>query len=443
MKTSLNSFIHKFIFFAILTVATFTQTAAQVVDVTEKSGLFYFDAILFKSDTAGKARLDVYVMVPYATMNFVKSGDLFGAEYKIYIKIYNDKKLLIDSKTLERSIAEKNYFATQGGNADFDVTQTIFFLTPGNYEIEVIYFDETGQKSYRRTRSQSVLDFSRYSFSLSGLMLVSSIEENKGEYIITPFLSDNIGILSEFYFVFFESYKDTNTASGLLEEVDFIYEYVNDKNKTVLQSKRKRKKIPEGVNRHYLRIAIPTTLAQGAYMLRVYALRPADKEGYDDYDILATTERSVKNIKSTGGSFTEDITKAIKQLRYIATQDEMNYMLSPENLQERQLRFEDFWREHDPTPNTERNEAYEDYYWRIDYANRNFKSYTEGWRTDMGKVFVIYGQPLSQERRRLNDGRIYEKWVYPDKEIIFVDYNGFGDFRLYQPMNINDKYEYH
>jgi GWxTD domain-containing protein len=443
MKVIINLLTHRLLIPAILLFATLTQTTAQVVDVTEKSGLFYFDAILFKSDTTDKARLDVYVMVPYATMNFVKSGDLFGAEFNVYIKIYNENELLVDSKTLERRIAEKNYFATQGGNADFDVMQAIFFLEPGQYEIEVIYFDQTGQKSYRRTRSQTVLDFSRYAFSLSGLMLVSSIEEDKGEYIITPFLSDNIGILSEYYFVFFESYKDMNTSGGQLDEVDYVYEYVNDKNETVLRSKRKRKQIPEAVNRHYLRIGIPATLAQGAYMLRVYALRPADKEGFDDYDVLATTERSVKNIKSVGGSFTEDITKAIKQLRYIATQDEMNYMLSPENLQERQLRFEDFWRQHDPTPNTERNEAYEDYYWRIDYANRNFKSYTEGWRTDMGKVFVIYGPPLSTDKKRLNDGRIYEKWVYSDKEIIFVDYNGFGDFRLYSPMNITDKYEYH
>jgi len=350
---------------------------------------------------------------------------------------------MIESKTIKRNIAEKNYYATQGGNGDFDVTQTIFYLPPGNYEIEVVYFDETGHKSYRRTRQQTVLDFSRYSFSLSGLMLVSSIEEDKGKYIITPHISDNIGILSEYFFIFFESYKDMNTAGGDIEEVDFVYELVNDDNKVEIESERKRKTVSKAVNRHYLRIPIPSTLPQGSYMLRLFALKPADKEGFDEYDILATTERSIQNMKTVSGKFVSDINKAIKQLRYIANQSEMDYMLSPANEQERQLRFEDFWREHDPTPNTERNEAYEQYYYRIDYANRNFRSYTEGWRTDMGMVFVVYGPPLSIDKKRMNDGRYYEKWVYGDHEIIFVDYNGFGDYRLYSPINITDKYEYH
>lgn len=415
---------------------------AQVVNVTDKSGVFYFDAILFKSDSAGKSRLDVYALVPYASMTFIKSDDIFGTEYSILIKIRDKNDNIVASKTVERNITEKNYFATQGGNADFDVTQSIFYLPPGNYEIEVIFYDKTGNRNYRRTRQQSVLDFSRYSFSLSGIMIVSSIEENNGKYIITPFLSDNIGMLSEYFFIFFESYKNVNTPGNNIKEVDFLYELVDDNNKVVLKSKRKRKSVPNASNNHYLRINIPSDLPQGNYMLRVYALRPADKEGYEKYDILATTERSIQNMKTVSGKFVEDIEKAIKQLQYIATQSEMDYMLAPDSKAEKQLRFEEFWRNHDPTPNTERNEAYDDYYARIDFANSNFQSYTEGWRTDMGKVYVIYGPPLSTERRRLQDGRYYEKWTYGDKEIIFVDYNGFGDYRLYSPRNILDKYEY-
>jgi GWxTD domain-containing protein len=416
---------------------------SQTITVTEKSGLFYFDAVLFQSDTLGKSRLDVFVMVPYASMTFIKSGDVFGSEFKIFIKISDKNDRVIESRTLERDIAEKNYYATQGGNADFDVTQTVFYLLPGTYEIEVVFFDETGHKSYSRTRSQTVIDFSRYSFSLSGLMLVSSIEEDKGKYIITPHISDNIGILSEYFFIFFESYKDLNTASGDLEEIDFVYQLINDNNEVEIESERSRKSVSDAVNEHYLRVPIPSTLPQGNYMLRLFALKPSDKGGFDEYDILATTERSIQNMKTVSGNFISDINKAIKQLRYIANQSEMDYMLSPANEQERQLRFEDFWREHDPTPNTERDEAYEQYFYRIDYANRNFRSYTEGWRTDMGMVFVIYGPPLSIDKKRMNDGRYYEKWVYGDHEIIFVDYNGFGDYRLYSPMNITDKYKYH
>jgi GWxTD domain-containing protein len=107
------------------------------------------------------------------------------------------------------------------------------------------------------------------------------------------------------------------------------------------------------------------------------------------------------------------------------------------------VRFEEFWRKKDPSPTTDRNEAYDEYYSRITFANQAYRTYTEGWLTDMGMVYIIYGQPLSITKSNRNlDGRIYEKWTYNGRQFIFVDYNGLGDYRLYSPMSVPDKYTY-
>ena len=361
--------------------AFFISLSAQNERLSDNSGVFYFDAVIFDTDSSGLSRFDVFTIVPFASMTFIKSNEVFGAEYQIVITILNETGEPLRTETIERRISESDYFATQGGNADFDYSQTVFKIPPGNYSIEVTYYDKTGNKSYLLTRTQTVLDFDRYNFSTSGMLYVSSIEENQGDFIITPHISDNIGILSEYFFIFFESYN----RFSMHDEVDFIYQIIDEENKVHFTGNRIRKHVGNSTNQHYIRIPIPATLPQGHYILRLYALKPDENQDFDERDILASSERSLKYIKTVGGTFFADIDNAIKQLRYIATQSEMDYMQSPDNEYERQLRFEDFWKEHDPSPNTQRNEAYDDYFYRIEYANRNYKSYTAGWLTDMGK----------------------------------------------------------
>ncbi len=47
------------------------------------------------------------------------------------------------------------------------------------------------------------------------------------------------------------------------------------------------------------------------------------------------------------------------------------------------------------------------YYDRIEYANRSFSSYKEGWKTDRGMIYVIFGKP-----DYINQKADSEEWVY-------------------------------
>ena len=182
-----------------------------------------------------------------------------------------------------------------------------------------------------------------------------------------------------------------------------------------------------------------------SYTLRLITLKPTDSTNYEDKDFLAIAERSLKYYKITTGQYTQDIANAIKQLRSVATQTELDFINAGLSLEEKEARFLDFWKNLDPSPGTERNEAYDQYYSRVNFANQNFKSYTEGWRTDKGMVYIIYGPPFNIERtdQYPSDTRQYERWTYQDnRRFIFVDNSGFGDYRLYSPMSVSDKYRY-
>lgn len=424
----------------ILIAFLFTLTIkAQEQFKTSADNDFLFDAVVFKSDSADYGRVDIYVVVPYESLEFLKSNEIYANKYNIIIEIFDSTGSKIDNKLIKRAVSSKEYFITRGGTGKFDYVQEIFHLKPGTFKLKVEIVDKISNRSYQKNRKISVLDFDKYKFSLSGILLVSSIEERNGKFIITPYISDNIGKLQDDFFLFFESY---NNSSG--KKVDFVYRILDTKSNIITTSKRKRKEAAKNKQQHYLRINSLSSLPSGLYTLELLALKAGDKKDLSKEDYLAAAQRSIKNVQTIAGNVMQNIDQAIKQLRYIAYQDEIDKIKEAETQEEKKERFEQFWNKKDPTPNTERNEAFQEYYSRITFANRNFKSYTEGWMTDKGMVYVIFGPPYSADKQsNYGDGRVYEIWRYRDnREFVFVDNSGFGDFRLVRPMTISEKYEY-
>lgn len=71
-----------------------------------------------------------------------------------------------------------------------------------------------------------------------------------------------------------------------------------------------------------------------------------------------------------------------------------------------------FWAKRDPTPRTEKNEFKDEYYRRLDYIEDAFYyGYNKGVATDMGKVYLFFGQPL----RSIRDDPRVEVWIYPSQ----------------------------
>jgi GWxTD domain-containing protein len=132
----------------------------------------------------------------------------------------------------------------------------------------------------------------------------------------------------------------------------------------------------------------------------------------------------------------QDLDKAIDEMVYIAKGSDIDYIKEAPNKEEKLKRFLAFWKSKDPTQNSDENEVFEEYYRRVAYANIHFKHYIEGWRTDMGMVYITLGPPNNVERHPFEyDSKPYEVWDYYDinKSFIFVDETGFGDYRLINP----------
>ena len=78
---------------------------------------------------------------------------------------------------------------------------------------------------------------------------------------------------------------------------------------------------------------------------------------------------------------------------WIITDEERAAFKQLTNDEERDNFIEAFWQRRDPTPDTEENEYKEEHYRRIAYANEHFAAGIPGWKTDRGRIYIMYGPP--------------------------------------------------
>src|ERR1039458_4640459 len=78
---------------------------------------------------------------------------------------------------------------------------------------------------------------------------------------------------------------------------------------------------------------------------------------------------------------------------WIITDEERAAFKQLSNDEERDNFIEAFWQRRDPTPDTEENEYKEEHYRRIAYANEHFPAGIPGWKTDRGRIYIMYGPP--------------------------------------------------
>jgi GWxTD domain-containing protein len=400
---------------------------------------FFFDAICFKSQIDTLSRIDIYVLVPYGSLSFFKTGDRYVAEIDLSISLKDSTGKSLKSKSYPKKIFEKEQLETIGFSGKYQVFFDSFEVREGTYSVFVSLYDKNSATTYSKSRTTNALNFSRFEFAISGLMFLSDVEELNGKYKITPFLSDNLGNLDK-AFIFFETYQKTKKY----DSIDIVYLIRDFKGKEIFRSSRKRYSIKDNAQL-FVSFSKPANLGQGTYNIRVVALKPG--ASYDslfkDNEILSIAERGFEFSPSIMNLVLSNLDKSIRQLKYVAYQSDIDYINEAKTYEEKLNRFLEFWKKLDPTPSTEFNEAFEEYYQRIYYANTAFKSYMEGWQTDRGMVYVVLGPPATiQTQTDFAYNRSYEIWNYSNRTFIFVDYSGFGDYRLYSPPSFSEKYSY-
>jgi GWxTD domain-containing protein len=95
------------------------------------------------------------------------------------------------------------------------------------------------------------------------------------------------------------------------------------------------------------------------------------------------------------------------EVPYIITDEERKAFTSLSNDEEREAFIENFWLRRNPNPDSPENEFREEHYRRIAYANEHFAAGKPGWKTDRGRIYIMWGPPDSIDSHP--SGGMYER----------------------------------
>lgn len=152
----------------------------------------------------------------------------------------------------------------------------------------------------------------------------------------------------------------------------------------------------------------------------------------DTFEVSTTAVLS----SSFGSMSEEELDDLFEKSKYLATKTQIDKYQKLTNLDgKREYTFE-FWKAQDEATNSNKNEFYRNYMQRVEICNQRYTTMGKpGWKTDRGRVFLLYNEPTEIERYPNQlETRPYEIWQYTEIEggvyFIFADLTGFSDYTL-------------
>ncbi|WP_337865210.1 GWxTD domain-containing protein [Ignavibacterium sp.] len=292
--------------------------------------------------------------------------------------------------------------------------------------------------------SAAISDIQLASKMIQGSENTNSIfYKNTFEVIPIPNLVFGGNQASLFFYSEIYNIKDPSFKSDTLKINEIIFnsrgKVVREKNKMITRKNDTRVEVGS-----FILSQLPTD----TYTLAISLIDTANDIGVTSSkrffvynpDIVETDSafREVKPVlSSTFGTMSEEeLDDIFDKSKYIATSQELDKYKKLSGVDGKREFLFDFWTGRDRDPSTKENEYFYDYLLRVESATNRFSSMQKaGWKTDRGRVFVIYGEPSEIERYPNQiESRPYEIWYYNDIEggvyFIFADLTGFSEYTL-------------
>jgi GWxTD domain-containing protein len=382
-----------------LTLVSATPAGASGLEVpppSEGDIVFYADIVTFYKDD-GRNTEEVYCLVPNEQIKFIDKMDRFQGDLIYEVVVYD-----VDGEEVARNESRLKVLAdTEKDVQDrtiIQVFQSSFEVDPGTYTVRVTIEDQNALKkaivSYllkKKNTGIAELDIVSREFRPGGVAL-SDIEFarslsrrssglfEKSGYEVVPNPSRLYGLLVNELALFYEIYD--LTEEGLGDSLVTVYSIINKTGGTVYTERRTVAMDVWSVGS--VALFDISSLAAGTYLLRVEAL---DVDG----NALASTQAKF-DVAWTVLSWGKYRHEVIEDMMYIMKPGELEEFASLSTGDREQYLLE-FWRELDPTPGTLDNEAFQEHYRRVHYADVNYTTTGRGALSDMGRLYIKYGPP--------------------------------------------------
>ena len=349
-------------------------------------------------------------------LQFIKTRDGYAAEVELTFSLQEkDRPETVRLLDRRRKIDLTNFAETTDREKILRVVEEMVVPT-GDYVASIAVTDRYAKNNGTATERGKVHDFLTEMHMSELLLTTDSLARFQSEKLI-PFRQNRFK--KNFYVLF---------ALGGLEAgkaVALRYELLDGEGKSLFK-RQADFTAPETII--YSSLPIPADkLAMGVTQLKTFAEQNGVK-----VDAALSIYANVGVSPQQG----QNISSIIEPMRYIMDNKDWQTLkdAAPE---ERTKIFNAFWAARQPQATTkpDENPLLAEFFVRVQESNLRFRwSSIEGWRSDRGRIFIIYGDPDSVQRQRSTRGNtVYETWTYTDigRQFVFYDLNNDGDFRLF------------
>ena len=118
----------------------------------------------------------------------------------------------------------------------------------------------------------------------------------------------------------------------------------------------------------------------------------------DQQDQKSQSKKAAKSKQQSDNQLKKELESPYKKwldedVIYIISPEERHSFLHLATNEEREQFIEAFWQRRNPDPDSPENTFKEEHYRRIAYANEHYASGIPGWKTDRGKIYIMWGPP--------------------------------------------------
>jgi len=418
-----------------------SPASAQVENVplrVEGAPRFYIDAVCFRASDPAHSYVELFYQIANDELQFVRTEAGFEAKFEMELIILDAKGNVVKSLTDFETVFVRQFDRT---NSQYShrINQFAVILPPGEYTFRAILRDLSSRQEGVREKVLRVPAFDSKGLLISELQLAREIalSQESSKFVkngrrVVPNVTRTFGTSGLELFVYYEVYNLQPSSKGSAADsfrVDYLIRGENGK-------------IQQTYTRYYLKPGI-TSVQTVRFSLEDF---PA---GRYQLEVRVCDQGTGEEASSRTQFFVNwpyswlvdrDFERVLRQLRYIAKTWEIE-KLRKTPPEKRLEAFQAFWKSRDPTPQTPENELMMEYYRRIRYANEHFRTQLgEGWESDQGQVYIIFGPPDEIRRYPFELAtKPYEVWEYYSLNLsfVFVDEDGVGEYRLLDPFEAN------
>lgn len=416
-----------------LILLSFNILFAQYYENSDKSGigLPYFDVVLHNQFDRNMNGYDILVLTQfvYDDLTFIKSDTSgYDASFELLIAVYDEHNNVVFNRTINKNVFVNNFDLTNNRDEKIMMKNSIS-LDPGTYTLLIKVLDLSTNQAASRRINLLLRNYQTEPIFISGISFLQNVVWDSNMQVIdfSPTIGNNFTAHEGLFYIYFDLYvKDISIP------VDLQYILYDKKNRIEFDT-TKTISVENSVTSHFYKIA-KDDLKMNRYLLEINA-----RQG--EYKTKA--EKNFSFFWSEVPGTNEDIDLAFEQMRYILPHDSAKKYENAD-LEAKQAYFTRFWKERDPNPKIAKNELKDEYFRRVNYANRNYTAFGQpGWITDRGRILIKFGFPDDIERHPFEMGtQPYEIWRYYAlrKNFLFIDPTGFGDYRLHID-SLNEEYQ--